>query len=268
MPGRGVRIPGTAANRAWADLLAGWAVPEEILAAAPESPHFFHPATFIGAAEEAVARAADTPSDAAAREALPPGGTVLDVGCGAGAASLPLRPARLTGVDQSGPLLAAFAEGARRLGVEATVIEGQWPACAAQAEAADVVVCHHVFYNVGDLGGFATALSDHARQRVVAEITASHPLAWMAPYWKGLHGLDRPEGPTADDAVAVLEELGLAVHRTTWRRRYQMTGEAGDDAVALLARRLCVGPDRHEELRRLMAAEPPPLDREVVTLWW
>jgi SAM-dependent methyltransferase len=249
-------------------MLADWAVPTEILEAAPESPFFFHPGSFIGAAEEAVARAADTPSDAAARQALGPGGTVLDVGCGAGPASLGLRPSRLTGVDPSLPLLTAFATGAARLDIEASVIEGRWPESAGRAEAADVVVCHHVLYNVADLAAFATALSGHARRRVVVEMTASHPMAWLTPYWMALHGLDRPERPIAEDAVAVLEELGLVVDRTRWRRRYQMIGEHGDDAIARLARRLCVGPDRHEELGRLVAAAPPPEDREVVTLWW
>jgi SAM-dependent methyltransferase len=249
-------------------MLADWAVPTEILEAAPESPFFFHPGSFIGAAEEAVARAADTPSDAAARQALGLGGTVLDVGCGAATASLGLRPSRLTGVDPSLPLLTAFATGAARLDIEASVIEGRWPESAGRAEAADVVVCHHVLYNVADLAAFATALSGHARRRVVVEMTASHPMAWLTPYWMALHGLDRPERPIAEDAVAVLEELGLVVDRTRWRRRYQMIGEHGDDAIARLARRLCVGPDRHEELGRLVAAAPPPEDREVVTLWW
>ena len=262
------RIGPQPADRTWAGMLADWAVPEEILAGAPESPFFFDLRSFVGAAEEAVNRSADTPSDAAAREVLPAGGTVLDVGCGAGAASLRLRPARVIGVDQSRPLLAAFSEGARRLGIDAEVIEGRWPDCAEQAGTTDVVVCHHVLYNVPDLAAFAAALSAHARRRVVVELTASHPLSWLTPYWKALHGLDQPERPTWEDAVAVLADLGLTVGETRWRRRYEMIGEGGEEAVARIGRRLCIGPDRYDELRGLLAAEPPPQDREVVTLWW
>ena len=45
----------------------------------------------------------ETPSHRVAHEALPSGGTLLDVGCGGGAASLPLAPpaALLVGLDQS-----------------------------------------------------------------------------------------------------------------------------------------------------------------------
>jgi hypothetical protein len=89
------------ANSRWAHTLAGWAIPQRSVATAPEPPYFFDPQVFIAAADQAISRANDTPSDAAARDVLPPEGTVLDVACGAGAASLGLHPARVTGVDPS-----------------------------------------------------------------------------------------------------------------------------------------------------------------------
>ena len=111
------------ADGRWAQMLARWSIPEEILAAAPNPPYFFDPQVFIDGADQAIVRAGDTPSDEVAREALAPGGTVLDVGCGAGAASLRLRPARVVGVDRSSALLAAFRERAVRLGIEAATLE-------------------------------------------------------------------------------------------------------------------------------------------------
>jgi hypothetical protein len=125
-----------------------------------------------------------------------------------------------------------------------------------------------VFYNVADLAAFAVALTDHARHRVVAELTAVHPMAWMAPYWKALQGLEQPDRPVAHDAVAVLEELGLRVRQRRWERRYEMIGESGDQSLLRIARRLCLPASRHEELRQLLAAVPPPDKRDVVTLWW
>ena len=256
------------ANSRWAQMLAAWAIPEQIVAAAPEPPYFFDPQVFIAAADEAISRSYDTPSDVAARGALPLQGTVLDVACGAGAASLRLHPARVTGVDPSTALLAAFTERAARLGIDASTVEGVWPDDEARTGTGDVVVCHHVFYNVSDLAAFASALSHHARHRVIVELTAAHPMGWLAPYWTGLYGLDQPARPTVDDAVAVLAELGYDIRQERWQRHYQMIGETGDQALARIARRLCVPPHRHHELRDLLAKTPPPAKRSVVTLWW
>ncbi len=256
------------AGQRWSTMLARWAVPDELVAAAHESPYFFDPKVFVDAADESVNRAEDTPSDEAAREALPAGGTVLDVGVGAGTASLRLGAARIIGVDPSPMLLEAFADRAARLGIAHTTIEGAWPQVAPETPSADVVVCHHVVYNVADLAGFARALTDHATTRVVIELTAVHPRTWLTPYWEDLHGLSQPDRPTADDAVAVLQDVAMTVHQRRWQRRIQMIGETGDEQLAGIARRLCLPDTRRDELRRALAATPPPAERDVVTLWW
>ena len=192
------------AARRWAEQLAAWAIPEEILAAAPESPWHFPTTIFASPDPEA----ADSPSRRRAREALPEGGTVLDVGVGGGAAGLGLVPpaGRLVGVDESAELLASFAARASERGIASEQVQGRWPDVAGSVGSADVVVCHHVFYNVPDLAAFATALTDHARRRVVVELTGVHPVVSTNPLWRHFHGLERPEGPSAADAAAVLAE--------------------------------------------------------------
>ena len=70
----------TDAAERWQAELAGWAIPDEILAQAPESPWGFPPELFAAPPDPI-----DTPSRDRALEALPPGGSVLDVGCGGGA---------------------------------------------------------------------------------------------------------------------------------------------------------------------------------------
>src|SRR5918911_3822063 len=91
----------------WAQALAAWAIPPAILAAAPESPWGFPTELFERRADALPAE--PTPSTQHALEALPQGGAVLDVGCGAGAASLPLaaRAGHLIGVDPSAEMLRA-----------------------------------------------------------------------------------------------------------------------------------------------------------------
>lgn len=261
---------GEAATR-WREQLEAWAIPEHLLEAAPESPHGFSAEMFAAVADEALAADEPTPTTRRAADALPIGGTVLDVGCGGGAASLPLahRAATLIGVDEGEDMLAAFAERAARLGVAVETRAGRWPDVAGQTPVADVVVCTHVFHNVPDLVAFAAALTDHARQRVVVEATGTHPLRWTAPYWQALHGLDRPTGPTADDAVAVLvEELGLDVEAAWWEGPARLARHTREELVAFLRPRLCLPPERQEELHAALDAHPPAGQRRLVTLSW
>jgi hypothetical protein len=131
------------------------------------------------------------------------------------------------------------------------------------------MVCHRVLYNVADLASFVRALHRHAGRRVVVELTAVHPMAWMAPYWKAIHALDQPARPLSEDAVAVIEgHLGVRVRRARWLRAYQMIAENGADALSRIACRLCVPTDRYDELRVVLATTPPPPEREMVTLSW
>src|SRR5262249_53587807 len=109
---RAARDRMTAAS-AWREALAFWAIPQPILDAAPESPWGFPVELFASRADASTVMEL-SPSNRRAREVLPEGGSVLDVGCGAGAASLPLasRAGLLIGIDSSNDMLAAFAERA------------------------------------------------------------------------------------------------------------------------------------------------------------
>lgn len=256
--------------RRWRDDLDLWAIPPEILDAAPESPWGCPPGLFARAAERAVAAqaTAPTPSLRRALEALRQGGSVLDVGAGGGAASLPLCPpaTAVTAVDQSRQMLARFAGLAERQGVSHQEVEGLWPDVAGQIGPVDVVVCNHVLYNVGDLVPFVTALTDHARERVVVEITAMHPQALLNPLWEHFHGIRRPTRPTVDDAVAVLRDLGLEVEIEEFDGPLRWHGDHHDaERVAFTRRRLCLPPERDAEVAALL---PPPVPLPHVTLWW
>ena len=141
----------------WAGLLSGWGLPQAIIERAPESPWGHEPRRF--AVDETLDR--DTMSARWAREVLPPvGGTVLDVGCGGGRSSLTLVPpaSELIGVDRSGAMLDEFVAAASAIGVARRTVHGAWPDVADQTPVADVVVCHHVLYDVPDVVPFASAM--------------------------------------------------------------------------------------------------------------
>jgi SAM-dependent methyltransferase len=264
----GSRAQGAA--RRWAESLAAWAIPDDILAAAPESPWGFPPELFSAAAAAALSDDVASPSRSRALEAIPPGGVVLDVGVGGGAAGLPLAPPAsvLIGVDESEAMLDSFRSAARTGGVAHEVILGTWPEVAAEAPKADVVVCHHVAYNVADLAPFLLALDEHARRRVVLELTAAHPLIPLNPLWRALHGVERPEGPTAADALALATEAGLAARIERFERPSLWAGAGRPALVAFARRRLCVGPERDDEIAGLLDAAQWRASRPMATLWW
>jgi SAM-dependent methyltransferase len=262
----------------WRKQLDGWAIPDEILAAAPESPWGYPVGLFRSRARRA-GSGPPTPSNREAARELPAGGSVLDVGAGGGAASLPLAgvAGRLVGVDESPEMVAAFLAAAEAAGVPAQGVEGRWPEVAGLLAPADVVVCHHVIYNVADLAPFVAALTGHARARVVVELTGRHPLVGLAPLWRRLHGLERPSGPGADDAVAALEALGLRVARQDWESRDRFGFDDFDELVAFTRRRLGLPARRDLEVaaalleegtRRVDGVWVSGEPRRVTTLSW
>jgi SAM-dependent methyltransferase len=254
----------TTAAEHWASELASWAIPDHIMAQATESPWEFSPALFRPPPAEPTP---DTPSRVRAREALPAGGSVLDVGCGGGAAGLALVPpaGRVSGFDQSRDLLDLFEARARELGVEFEAFQGTWPDDAGRVGPADVVVTNHVAYNVPGLAAFAAELTAHARNRVVMELTGDHPRAGVNDLWRHFWDVERPSGPTADDAIAVLREAGIepSVERMA-RENRSISQEA---RVTSVRRYLCLPPEREPEVAELLKDRPPAAG-EVVTLWW
>jgi SAM-dependent methyltransferase len=267
MSGRAGAHGGPAAER-WRTELEGWGIPEAILAQAPENPWRLPVEPFL-----AVADAPLSPSHRRGLEALPPGGRVLDVGAGGGAMSRPLASAgaAVVAVDTAEDMLEVSGATTRVL--------GRWPDVAAEAGAADVVVCGHVLYNSPDLVPFVRALDTAARRRVVVEITDAHPRVSPEEHvlWRHFWQIERPEGPRWEDAVAVLRELGIEPAVERWQRRRGFAFRNRDDLVANFRRRLCLPATRdpevleqlrpwlvHEDGRWLMSGRP----RGLVTLWW
>jgi 2-polyprenyl-3-methyl-5-hydroxy-6-metoxy-1,4-benzoquinol methylase len=267
------------AEERWAAALAGWAIPQAVIDAVPESPWGF-PSELFRSRGASAPRRVQTPTTRLALEALPEGGTVLDVGAGGGAMSLPLaaRASQITAVDEQADMLAVFSEVAQDAQVKADTVLGRWPAVADATPAADVVVCGHVIYNVPELGPFVDALHGHAAQRVVIELTEHHPLSWMNDLWATFHGLERPEGPTDEDAAAVIRARGHRVAREAQVRIQESGGFARrEDCVAMVRRRLCLRPDQDAALVRALDQRLHEQDglwsagaaeRSVSTLWW
>jgi SAM-dependent methyltransferase len=262
----------------WHADLAAWAIPEHITAAVPDSPWVLPRQVFARRADRLMAEPSG-PSYERAREALEPAGTVLDIGSGAGAACLPLAPqaTTVTAVDTDPDMLALLAERAAAAGLDLRTVHGSWPEVAEQAGPADVVTCHHVVYNVPDIWVFLEALTNHARRRVVVELSAVHPLTSLNPLWLRFHGLRRPDGPTAADLVAILAAAGLSAGHTEWSRPAEADYAGFAELVDVTRRRLCLPADRASEVEAALldlgSQRERPGDlgssgRNVVTIWW
>lgn len=266
-PGSGDRKRTTHLCEQWRTDLASWTIPEEILSQAPEPP-WINPVSMFTVGDDIP----ESVSHRIARQALPNQGSVLDVGSGGGRATFALVPPAsvVVAVDHQQAMLDAFAEVAVRRGVRSRVFCGDWPAVADEVPECDVVVCHHVAYNVPDIEPFLVALDGRARRRVVLELPMHHPLTHMNPLWERFWGLHRPTRPTADDLVEIARALGFEAKVEHWQDpSWGSRVSLPDDERVRFARiRLCLSEDRDAEVAAALIAEADAAPREVATVWW
>lgn len=248
----------------WSSSLQEWGLPQHILDAAPQSPWIHPVSTFTPQGNLYV----EVPSRHKALDALTEGGVVLDIGCGGGRAAFGLVPpaTHVIGVDHQQGMLDVFANQAAQRGITCETILGDWPEVANVTPQADVVICHHVFYNVQDLAPFVHALSSHARKRVVVEIPTLHPLSSLSAMWKEFWNLDRPTSPNANDALELVRALGNNAHIEEFVQE-SPPREVTDTDVEFTRIRLCLTADRDADIRAYLAAHQVT-QRHLATIWW
>jgi SAM-dependent methyltransferase len=254
----------TSASEKWKIDLASWAIPQEILDQAVEKPWIHPPALF-----EIPGVIQDSLSHQRSREAMPLGGTVLDIGCGGGIATFAITPlaSHVIGVDEQQAMLDLYSANAEKYKVTSETVLGQWPEVAAVTPIADVVTVHHVVFNVGDIAPFLAALNSHARKRVVIEAPVVHPMSNMSDGWKHFWNLIRPIAPVASDLISVLEEMGIKANIEYFESEILLDKKV-EGANGFIRRRLCLPESHQGELDAFLEANPRPDRRQLAVIWW
>ena len=262
----------------WRRELLSWVIPQDLLDAAPQSPYGWPATLWKRRAAAALASDRETPTLATVARLAGPAGTVLDIGAGNGGASLPLaqKGHPVTAVEPNETMLEGLAVAAA--GLPVTIFEGRWPDSMVQVGPHKVAMCAHVVYDVAEVGGFLTAMTERAEAGVVVEMTERHPWVHLGRFYRALHQFDRPIGPSWEDLGAVVHEVtGADPAVEHWHRPDDLWFESVDEILELYGRRLLIGPDRWDELRNLL--EPDIRDGpdgfqvnsetgDLVTMWW
>ena len=98
---------------------------------------------------------------------------------------------------------------------------------------------------------FLEALSQHARRRVVIEMTPEHPLAWMSDLWMTFHGLRAATRPDLPRRRRDRSGAGLRCPVGVTEGPPVMSGfDNRGDAVAFIRKRLCLWPKDDERAGR------------------
>lgn len=264
----------------WRRLLEEWALPDDLLASVPDSPYGWSPELWKRREQIAGEQDTETPTSAIVRSLMPDRGSLLDVGAGTGRASLShaAEGHRLTAVEKNPDLAEVLRRRSAESDLAVELIEGVWPEVATAVETHDVAMCAHVVYDVQDVEPFLAALAAHARSGVVVELTPDHPWSGLTPYYRALHDLERPDGPTHQDFVSVVEQVcGVQPQVEVWIRPGQVWFENWDEILDHYQKRLVLPRHRRKELRELLGPEVEEdagrfyvgsRERTLVTVWW
>lgn len=183
--------------------------------------------------------------------------SVLDVGAGPGRHTLAIAPkvARVTAVEPSPAMLALLRDDLKEQRIDnVRIVDAAW--MDAKVEPADVVICSHVLYPIGEVVPFVRKLESHAREWVFVYLRAD-PLPTDFGLWSEFYGEPLQSQPTHADLFNVLAQIGVLADVEVVRAPLTWFFDSLDDAVREVAGRLCLRADdaaAQEKLRGLLAS--------------
>ena len=169
--------------------------------------------------------------------------TLLDVGAGGGRLSLPLalNCRQVTAVEPSSSMAEVLSEQLSDLSIQnVSLVQASWED--AEVEPADLVLCCHVLYVVGDIEPFVRKLDSHARQKVLVVLYKSAPQSQTYHLWKKVHGEDRLPLPSLPEFKDVLAELNIESQVEILPPQQPRGFDDIEQALEQLSRRLYLAP--------------------------
>ena len=261
----------------WRSLVEQWAIPASLLEAAgmtgeaDPSPRLSDDPRSVHA----------TPTARIASRLAGVGGSVLTVAAHPGRLPVALASAghRVTAVVDDETALAELRRRATDAGVRVTAIVGAWPHVARNAGPHDVVLAGHSIYRVREITGFVEEMHGVARRGAVVELSPDHPLVPYRRLYSQIHGLERPEGPGADDLARVIAHAtGVVPRREYWTAQDRVGFESLADLLEHHRSKAAISPAQAMEAGALLEKEVTTLPdgglvlghphREAITLWW
>lgn len=246
--------------------------------AATESPYGWPVELWKRRTELATNRPDDQVTTGIADALLPSAGVVADIGAGTGRASLPLARGghRVIAIEKDAGMADGLGSLVRDPGLDVEIVIGAFPDVA-DLPRVDVAMAANVVYDVADIQPFLQGMHDMADGWVVLELTERHPWTEMGRYFRSIHDLDRPTGPTARDLVRVIDEVfGIEPRVREWSRPPGLYFENWDEVLAYYGKRLAVPDHRRRELTPLLEHDLVHRDgrwwaeeiRGFATVWW
>ena len=187
-------------------------------------------------------------------EALGDGGTVLDVGAGAGRYALPLagRADFVTAVEPSAAMGRHLQERAEQAGVRnLRLVASTWEDVDVPPH--DVVLAAHILYPIADVAPFVRKLVAHARRAWFITIRVEPMGAELAPLWQQVWRTPYPVEPTFLDLYPLLFALGLRPNARMMPFAVGGGGMTFADALAQARGRLFLTADDHRHDEALAA---------------
>jgi SAM-dependent methyltransferase len=177
------------------------------------------------------------------KSALDADTTVIDVGAGTGRHTIALAPLvkRVTAVEPSDAMLGLLrqdAEEQRLTNVE--TVASDW--LSAAVAPADLVICSHVLYPIGDIAPFVRKLAEKAKGRVFI-YTRVDAMPTDMGLWGAFYGVPLQLQPSHLDLLNALAELGIVPDVEIVEHRFTWTFASLDEAVVHVRNSLCLRED-------------------------